>query len=70
MRAQPFQVQATRREGRGKRAPLPQEARHILLSALATAGAKWLNFREKDGRPVAVALIPDTQFSDEGKELV
>jgi hypothetical protein len=63
-------MQATRREGSGKRAPLPQEARHLLLSALATAGAKWLNIREKDGRPLAVALIPDAQFCEEGKSLV
>jgi hypothetical protein len=29
-----------------------------------------LNLREKNGQPLAVALIPNAQFSDEGKNLV
>jgi hypothetical protein len=62
-------VQGTRRAGNGKRDPLPQEARHILLSALAAAGAKWLNLREKNGQPLAIAVIPNAQFSDEGNAL-
>ena len=64
MIAHEFQVQGPRRLGGGKRAPDMEEIRSLLLSALATAGARWMNVRAQDGKPLALAVIPEAQFTE------
>ena len=62
--AYPFQVRGPRRAGGGKRHPESKETRSVLLSALAAAGARWMNVRAQDGKPLAVAFIPEAQFTE------
>jgi hypothetical protein len=42
----------------------------VLLSALAAAGARWINVRAQDGKPLAVAVIPEAQFAEKEKTIL
>ena len=59
-----------RRAGGGKRDPENRETRSVLLSALAAAGARWINVRAQDGKPLAVAIIPKAQFAEKEKTIL
>jgi hypothetical protein len=65
--AEPIQMQVPPRGGGGYRAASAALTRKLIVGALAAArwagGVTYLNTSLADGKPAAIAIIPDSWFS-------